>query len=246
LSYIRSADAALYYEEYGGGETLILLPGFLGTIESDWRRFIPDFARHFHVIAVDLRGHGKTDNPSGSLHFDALLDDLHILVDTLEIDRAFLCSHGLLSSLPIAYAVRHPERVQGIILHAPEQISASSDRTPPKFDIADAENLRRLHESANGPDGWANLLMLRRNLFDEIALSSAGGIALSTLELPVLITAGEDEDTEARQAALEMAQLFPRGNFTALAQSKRGMSTVQKQPFIGAVASFARGIAGSQ
>lgn len=245
VSYIRSTDAALYYEEYGSGETLILLPGFLGTIESDWRRFIPEFARHFHVISVDLRGHGKTNNPSGELPLVTLIGDLHTIYETLEIDSAFLCTHGFLGSVVCAYAIKHPERVRGIIVHAAEQTLTDNEPHcfPMELDGTASENLRRLHEPANGPNGWAHLVAEKGNLVRDIATLLAGATTTASILVPILLTIGAEESTAAQHATESIARMFPGASIAVVAQSSRELSTVQKQPFVGAVVSFVRDIA---
>ena len=238
MSYIRSIDAALYYEEYGSGETLILLPDFLGTIESDWRRFLPEFAGHFHVVAADLRGHGKTNNPSGTLRVDSLCADLDTLFETLEIDAAFLCTHGIISSLAVIYAIRHPERIRGIILHAPELVSPEHPRSPSAPDAPTGEYLSRLHEPANGPDGWTGLVRAHGDLLQDIASSFPDEVRASFM-VPVLLTSGEEEPPLHGSRA----GMFPRASTVRVPQSGGTLSAVQKQPFVGAVVSFARRIA---
>jgi pimeloyl-ACP methyl ester carboxylesterase len=246
LSYIRSADAALYFEEYGTGATLILLPDFLETIESDWRRFIPDFAQHFHTIVIDLRGHGRTNNPSGTLHFDALVGDLHTLFESLEIESAFICAHGSLAWLVILYALGHPERVRGMILHAPEPLAANhvGAHAPEEIDKARSDILQRLHEPANGPDGWSYLLKEQRTLLQEIAQRAPERGTLSSLHVPVLVTNGDQEGGEVHGDSRVIASLFARGSFAAVAQSGQALRTVQKRPFVEAVVTFARASAG--
>ncbi|MEM0049029.1 MAG: alpha/beta hydrolase [Candidatus Bathyarchaeia archaeon] len=59
---IKVGDVTFHLEESGKGNHLILLHGLLRSIESDWKRFIPSFSREYRVIAVDMRGHGLTDN----------------------------------------------------------------------------------------------------------------------------------------------------------------------------------------
>jgi pimeloyl-ACP methyl ester carboxylesterase len=248
LSYIRSTDAALYYEEYGTGETLILLPDFLETIESDWRRFVPEFAQQFHTIVIDLRGHGKTNNPSGTLRFDVLLGDLHILFESLEIESAFVCAHGSLAWLAIQYVIGHEERVRGMILHAPEPLAANlaAAPAPEEFDKARSDILQHLHEPANGPDGWSFLLRAQPTLLQEIAQRVSEPGVLSSLHVPVLVTNGDQEGAEARRDSRAIASLFARGSFALVGQSGQALKTVQKKAFVEAVVLFARAGAGSR
>ena len=53
---------SLYAEESGHGETLVLLHG-LGASGYTFRRIVPDLARRYRVVTVDLKGHGRSDKP---------------------------------------------------------------------------------------------------------------------------------------------------------------------------------------
>jgi pimeloyl-ACP methyl ester carboxylesterase len=52
----------LYAEEYGEGPTLVLLHG-LGASTFTWRHILPALARDHRVIALDLKGFGRSDKP---------------------------------------------------------------------------------------------------------------------------------------------------------------------------------------
>lgn len=52
----------LYAEEHGHGRPLLLLHG-LGASTFTWRNLIPDLARSHRVIAIDLKGFGKSEKP---------------------------------------------------------------------------------------------------------------------------------------------------------------------------------------
>ena len=50
----------LYYEESGKGMAVILLHNFFATA-SRWKTYVPELAKTYRVIAVDLPGHGRSD-----------------------------------------------------------------------------------------------------------------------------------------------------------------------------------------
>ena len=52
-------DIRLFYREQGDGEPLVLLHGN-GESGAYFKHQIPVFSRHYHVFAVDTRGHGQT------------------------------------------------------------------------------------------------------------------------------------------------------------------------------------------
>ena len=64
---IEIADGAgtpvsLYYEEHGEGTPLLLLHG-LGESTFTWHEIVPELARRHRVIALDLKGFGRSDKP---------------------------------------------------------------------------------------------------------------------------------------------------------------------------------------
>ena len=52
----------LYAEEHGKGRPLLLLHG-LGASTFTWRNLIPALSRHHRVIAIDLKGFGRSEKP---------------------------------------------------------------------------------------------------------------------------------------------------------------------------------------
>ena len=51
------------YLEVGEGQTILLLHGFTGSKET-WTNLINRLKQNFHVIAIDLLGHGETESPN--------------------------------------------------------------------------------------------------------------------------------------------------------------------------------------
>src|SRR4051812_26320991 len=64
----------LYYEMYGSGKPLVFLHGNGGSIKSS-RNKIEYFKKHFQVIAIDSRGHGKSVDPSPHLTYLQMAKD---------------------------------------------------------------------------------------------------------------------------------------------------------------------------
>src|SRR5688572_2691042 len=55
------------YVEAGRGDPVVLIHGGVGNLDMMWReaRVLETLARDFHVIAFDVRGHGRSDKPHG-------------------------------------------------------------------------------------------------------------------------------------------------------------------------------------
>ena len=75
----------MYFEIHGEGKPLVLLHGFTGC-GSNWEPFVSDLAREHQLIVPDLRGHGRSTNPSNSFTFRQSALDVIALLDRLEVD----------------------------------------------------------------------------------------------------------------------------------------------------------------
>lgn len=106
----------MYYEIYGQGKPLVLIHGGGSTIQSNFEKAIPLFAKNRKVIAVELQAHGRTSDRNADLTFEQDADDIATLLKNLNIDKAdfFGFSNGGTTTLQIA--IRHPEIVNKIIV----------------------------------------------------------------------------------------------------------------------------------
>lgn len=106
----------VYYEIYGQGKPLVLIHGGGSTIQSNFGKVIPLFAKNRKVIAVELQAHGRTSDRNADLSFEQDADDIAALLKNLNIDKAdfFGFSNGGTTTLQIA--IRHPEITDKIIV----------------------------------------------------------------------------------------------------------------------------------
>lgn len=109
----------LYYEECGnpkGKAAIVLHGGPGGAINPTMRRFFdPD---RWRVALFDQRGCGKS-RPNASLEGNttwALIEDIERLRKHLGVEKWTVFGGSWGSTLALAYAVTHPERVEGIVL----------------------------------------------------------------------------------------------------------------------------------
>lgn len=241
MSFILSGDSAVYYEEYGAGEPLILLPDLLGTIERHWRRFIPAFAQRFHTVAVDLRGHGRTNNPSGVLSLKAMADDLGVLIDTLQLHGARICGYGIGGYLGLYYGVYHPGAVNRLVMHATKfyWTHPPLQKTPAVYPSMESERtLQQDHSPANGPDGWKKLTTASRELVQEMMGGPVTGDALTLATFPVLLTVGDQDDLIPAMEVERLARSLPAGSFTTLPATRHPIQGLATGTFLEAVLPF--------
>ncbi|MFD1468659.1 alpha/beta fold hydrolase [Hymenobacter caeli] len=112
--YLAVRGVRLYYEAYGAGPPLLLLHGNGGSIAA-FKQNIPYFARHYRVIALDSRAHGRSADPGDSLSFEMMADDCAALLTGLRLDSAYVLgwSDGGITALLLA--LRHPGHVRRLV-----------------------------------------------------------------------------------------------------------------------------------
>jgi len=80
-----------------------------------WGRYLDRFAAHFRVIAPDTRGHGRTVNPGGAMHYRLLADDVVALIDALGLHQPLVFGFsdgGITASL---VGMHHPGLLRAIV-----------------------------------------------------------------------------------------------------------------------------------
>jgi pimeloyl-ACP methyl ester carboxylesterase len=109
-------DVAINYVRGGHGKTLVLVHGYPQTW-YEWRGLLPELAKHYTVIAPDLRGAGKSDAPARGYDKKTLAADLHGLLSKLGLDRDIrLVGHDIGTMVAYAYAAAHPDDVTKLVL----------------------------------------------------------------------------------------------------------------------------------
>jgi pimeloyl-ACP methyl ester carboxylesterase len=108
---------SLHYTEKGKGEPVILIHGILVNSDLNWR--LPGIKRqlskNFHVIAFDLRGHGKSDKPHGvEMYGLNLVEDVCRVMDNLNIEKAHIVGYSLGGFIALKFATLHPERCYSV------------------------------------------------------------------------------------------------------------------------------------
>lgn len=108
--------AKIYYEEYGQGEPLFLLHGFLGTA-SVWKPFITEYAKKYRVIVWDMRGHGCSNNPDTSIVFlhATAAKDMLALMDKLQVNKVKGIGHSSGGMTLLYAASMAPDRFEAIV-----------------------------------------------------------------------------------------------------------------------------------
>ncbi|MFZ5826050.1 MAG: alpha/beta fold hydrolase [Bacillota bacterium] len=232
--YLPVAGTRLYYTESGpaDGRPMLLLHAALQTAESmePLRELLSPLG--LRLIAVDLRGHGRTANPARSLSLPQLADDIEALMTYLGLERPWLVGYSLGGIVAIELARRG--LAGGLVVLASRIRPASRARVT--FDPANiqarsplwAEQLAGKHVEQT----WEELAVSLGELLTTWPGFDPAGLA--RIEIPVLVVQGDrDQMVSLGQAQNLVAavpgarlQVVPRAGHPELLYRKDAMSAV--------------------
>ena len=106
----------------GDGPPLVMSATWLTHLEHQWRSlawrpWLDAFSRGRKLLRYDARGCGLSDHNTGNLSFDDWVNDFECVIDAAAFGRFDLLATCWGGPIAIAYAARHPERVNRLILY---------------------------------------------------------------------------------------------------------------------------------
>jgi pimeloyl-ACP methyl ester carboxylesterase len=107
----------LRYVAVGSGKTpVVLLHGLFGSPDN-WRSIMEDLAGQYRFFALQLPIDHGGDRPHTSFKsLGQLTDHVARFFDKMALDRAVLCGNSLGGQVAIDFCLRHPERVEKLVL----------------------------------------------------------------------------------------------------------------------------------
>lgn len=118
--FITVENLSVHYVESGTGQPVVLIHGDPGGVEDFELGTIDQLSKNYHVIAIDRPGHGGSERPpnlDASVGYQASL--LHATLASLGISRPILVGHSWGGSMALAYALKYPDDLAGMVLVAP-------------------------------------------------------------------------------------------------------------------------------
>lgn len=101
-----------------GAETLMLIHGVTFTAELNWAKVLTPLARHFRVVAMDLRGHGDGISADTRFRLEDCADDVAALAGVLGIGRFIAVGYSMGGMVAQLLYRRHAPLLSGLVLCA--------------------------------------------------------------------------------------------------------------------------------
>lgn len=230
--FVNIGDLKLYYEEVGSGIPVLCIPPFPFD-HRIWRNQhdLEDMAR---LIMPDLRGTGQSSVTAGPYTMELLAEDMIVLLDTLDIEKAVVMGVSMGVYAAFAMYASDPERIRGLVLadsrpqaDTPEQAerrrrTVEGLRTTGTAMLRDrvndlfAESTRRSHPElveemqretlAQNAEGLAQITLGMAMRLDRVDL-------LPEILTPTLVLCGEEDTVSPPHVMREMAADIPGARF---------------------------------
>jgi pimeloyl-ACP methyl ester carboxylesterase len=107
----------IWYAEFGKGQPVILLHGGLGN-SNYWGLQVKALEKHYRVIVMDSRGHGRSTRNEQPYGYDLMASDVIGLMDYLKIQKAAIVGWSDGAILGLDIAINHPERITKLFAFA--------------------------------------------------------------------------------------------------------------------------------
>jgi len=99
-----------------GSRTIVLVHGWTCD-ETSWATNVPELAKHYRVITLDLPGHGKSDAPKdGKVTMEMFARAVEAVRAEQKADKIIVVGHSMGTPVIREYAHRYPQHVTALVL----------------------------------------------------------------------------------------------------------------------------------
>ncbi|MDA6072799.1 alpha/beta hydrolase [Flavobacterium sp. AC] len=108
-------NTTISYTDSGKGTAIVFLHGFLEN-KKMWSDYVDFFSEQYHIITIDLLGHGKSD----SLGYVHSMEDnakvVHEVLAHLQVEKAIIIGHSMGGYVGLAFAELFPKNINKLVL----------------------------------------------------------------------------------------------------------------------------------
>lgn len=115
MKFTETKESNLFYEIYGKGEPLMLIPGFASGAWA-WAWQIEDLSKNFQLVVFDPQGIGKSPKDSQPVSMQTFTEDVAAILDELQIRQAHVLGASFGGFVAQEFALNFPEKVGKLIL----------------------------------------------------------------------------------------------------------------------------------
>ncbi|MFT6955998.1 MAG: pimeloyl-ACP methyl ester carboxylesterase [Halieaceae bacterium] len=207
--YFETNGIKMYYEVYGAGEPMVLIHGS-GQDIAAMHNQIEHFAKSYKVLVADSRAHGKSGLGEGDLTYLQMADDWAALIQHLRMGPANIVGWSDGGNIGLRMAVDHPKVVAKLATMGANLQPDESAVEPwaVAFVIEASAQVDAMIADSDTSQNWKVQAEHLRLLREQPDMSLA---ELASIEIPVLIMAGDKDVIRAEHSVL-MFQHLPKAH----------------------------------
>jgi 3-oxoadipate enol-lactonase len=256
---IQANGIAIHAEIHGPeGAPWLVLSHSLACSTGMWTPQIEALADRYRILAFDTRGHGLSEAPSGPYTLDLLADDLHALLQVLDVRRPHYCGLSMGGMIGQTFALKYPGVLRSLTL------ADTTSRYPADAAAVWAQRIALARAEGMGPlatptlERWFTPAFRQQHpdVVDTVrrlilATPVAGYIGCSeaipkinlterlhAIDCPVLVIVGEDDPGTPVAMAREIHDHTPGSQLVVLPQAAHLANLEQPQAFTRALEEF--------
>jgi 3-oxoadipate enol-lactonase len=228
----------LAYHDTGAGEPLVMHHGGEGT-KGQYSIFVPDLAEGIWAISYDQRDVADSFASPGPYTMTDLGDDCVQLLDALGIEKAHVMGISYGGALALNVAVRHPDRVQTLIVGAAPVTSAGGPEFREKLlSLAPAERAEALLKAAISDEGQrdADMMALARKLISGSYMGAGShrmramashdvSEHLGSVTAPTLLIFGSEDPLVPPENGQLLATGIPNSELVVIEGARHGLAS---------------------
>jgi pimeloyl-ACP methyl ester carboxylesterase len=234
----------LHHESIGSGPPVLLLPGILGSIQSEWHRFLKPIAdMGYTAIAVDLPGHGQSEMTK-SLTMRVMVEEIDRLLNGIHAEPAVLLGYSIGGYAALNYALKHPNRVVGVWMQGTKFYwsGEEAENMAVELDMAYLEENKpeRLVElkATHGDEKLEAILPWLNKMISGLPDSGLTEQELEDLELPVMVAVGDRDELVPVQEALDLYHGLRRAQLCVFPDTNHPLDALRDHVFLPAFRDF--------
>ena len=263
--FFNSNEVRIRYVEQGTGPPVVLMHGYTGTLDRHFlaNGLFANLATHHRVIAMDLRGHGKSDKPHDPAAYgEVMAEDVVRLLDHLKIPRAHVIGYSLGAIIAGRLATLHPDRLISVAFVAqvpmreitPEFAKFAEDSVSELESGVPFRSLALALQPAGSkpptdeeirkmvaPLAAANDVQALAALWRGIRSLVTPDAALASVDVPMIVLIGSEDANATNVPALTKAHPRIRSQIIPGAQHGGEVGVMRRREFITALHEFLAG-----
>jgi pimeloyl-ACP methyl ester carboxylesterase len=221
--YFQAKDAKIYYEVYGHGKPIVLLHGGLFGYIEEYENLIPKLAATNQVIAIALRGHGKSEIGHQPFSYPLLAHDVYQVIKSNTQDSVIVIGFSSGGNTAFQLTAEHPEIVKKLVAigSSPQKPEEAKQLENEEEKLTGKELEKELPDFVKSrkqlmpePNRWNEFVAKVVAMWDQSYFLS--DTEVRKINCPVLIIAGDQDTNIKPERAVSLAKLLPKNNISLI------------------------------